>query len=72
MGEAVTDADRLREQLSHAGLSQREFARRMEVQRSLVRAWCSGAESIPRYAWIGIEHMACVRRSWSYWSATDI
>ena len=45
-----TDADRLRDLLARAGLSQRAAARELGVDERTMRYWCSGDHTPPRMA----------------------
>jgi DNA-binding XRE family transcriptional regulator len=56
-----TDADRLRELLDAAGLSQREAARQWDVSERTMRYYCSGRYPVPRLVMIAAEHAANCR-----------
>jgi transcriptional regulator with XRE-family HTH domain len=59
MGNHVkTDADRLRELLARACLSQRAFAREIDMSERSVRYWCSGEQPVPQVAMLAAEHLA--------------
>lgn len=54
-----TPATRLRELIARAGLSQREFARTVEVGEGTVRGWCRG-EPVPRIAMLAAEYLVLI------------
>jgi DNA-binding transcriptional regulator YiaG len=49
------DADRLRELISNAGLSQRGAARELGVDERTMRYWCSGDQTPPTMAFRGLD-----------------
>lgn len=56
-----SDAQRLREYLRLAGLSQIEAARQWDVSERTMRYYCSGRYPVPRLVMIAAEHAANCR-----------
>lgn len=54
----MTDADRVRELIAAAGLSQRAAARELQVSERAMRYWCSGDQAVPRAILLALEHLA--------------
>lgn len=57
-----TDADRVRELLLRAGLSQRGAARELDVDERTMRHWCAGSYPPPKMAFLALEHLVDMRR----------
>lgn len=57
-----TDAQRLRDLLLKAGLSQRGAARELEVDERTMRYWCAGDGKPPRMAILALERLVDLRR----------
>lgn len=55
--DSKSDATRLRELIERAGLSQRGFAREIEVGEGQVRGWCRG-EPVPKIALLAARYLA--------------
>ncbi len=51
----MTDADRLRAELTRLGLSQRALARELEIDGRVVRRWCAGQLAVPQIVWLAID-----------------
>jgi hypothetical protein len=54
----MTEADWLRSTLEELGMSQREAARRLEVDDRTMRYWCSGQMPIPKVIKLAIETLS--------------
>jgi DNA-binding transcriptional regulator YiaG len=66
---------RLRELLARACLSQRAFAREIDVSERSVRYWVSGAQPVPPAVMLAAEHLAiceCTRAAREERSAAKI
>lgn len=49
----MTDAERLRSILAEAGLSQREAARRLDIDERTMRRYCANAP-VPKVIWLAL------------------
>jgi hypothetical protein len=54
---ASTDADLIRAHLAALGLSQREAARKLEVEERLMRSYCAGKEPVPAAVLLALEQL---------------
>lgn len=59
----MTDAQRLRDWLARAGLSQRGLARELDVGERTVRHWAAGDTPVPRVVWLALERLDEIRTS---------
>ena len=59
----MTDADRLRQMLEHAGLSQRAAARELGIGDRMMRYYWSGEHQPPRVVILPLEHICRARRT---------
>ncbi len=61
-GSPKAAADRLREALAEANLSQRAAARSLGVDERTMRYWCAGKPEPPAMAFMALEHLVAVAR----------
>jgi plasmid maintenance system antidote protein VapI len=52
---SMNDADRLREFLEKAELSQRGAARAIEIDERTMRRYCAGELPVPKVVWLALE-----------------
>jgi len=57
-----SDADRIRELLRRAGLSQRAAARELGIDERSMRHWCAGDYAPPKMALLALECLVELRR----------
>jgi hypothetical protein len=55
-----SDAEKVRDLLAKAGLSQRAAAREVDVSDRVMRYYCSGEEPVPRA--VMLAHIVCLQR----------
>jgi hypothetical protein len=60
---APTDADLIRAQLAALGLSQREAARKLEVDERTMRYYCAGREPVPATVFLALRQLEQIRRN---------
>ena len=53
-----TDADRVRELLDQAGVSQRGAARHLRIDERTMRRYCSGEMDVPQVVMMALGHLA--------------
>lgn len=54
----MTDADRVRDLLARAGVSQRGAARYLEIDQRTLRRYCAGDADVPQVVMMALEHLA--------------
>ena len=54
----MTDADRIRQTLAEAGLSQRGAARLLGIDERTMRRYCSGDSPVPQVVWLALESVS--------------
>lgn len=51
----TSDADRLRELLADAAISQRGAARELDIDERTMRRYCAGELPVPKVVWLALE-----------------
>lgn len=62
-GEAMSDADIVRVQLTKLELSQREAARRLGIDERTFRYYCAGKERVPTAVILALRHLIQIQEN---------